>query len=272
MKPLLPVLLLSLLTACAPNDKPLKSQVLSPEPAKVEAAAETAPAEARDMSQDDLADKNIRYALLKTNPDLVVERLRPSPYPGLYEVRVKGYGQVYLSADGKYMIQGELFRLDGKNLVNETENAMAEERKALLAAIPESEMIIFPAKGTRKAALYVFTDIDCGYCRKLHAEVVDYNQAGIEVRYLAFPRAGYPSPSAAKLEAVWCSKDRLDAMTRSKQGQAVSSPACANPVKQQYEAGIQMGVRGTPATFTEAGVQVGGYVPAKAMVETLGIR
>lgn len=277
-KLLLPLLSAMLLGACTPNDKPLKSQIMAVEGAKTETtgqepvASAPAAAEAVDMSSAELAEKNIRSALKAAAPELVIETLRPSPYPGLYEVRVKGFGPAYVSPDGKFMLQGELIRISGKDMVNETEAMLTAERKLALAEVPINEMIVYPAKGPRKAAVYVFTDIDCGYCRKLHAEIGEYNQSGIEVRYLAFPRAGYPSPSAAKLEAVWCNTNPLQAMTQSKQGQTVTSPVCKNPVKNQYELGMLLGVRGTPAVFTEGGEQPGGYIPPKDMVKVLGLK
>lgn len=277
----LSLMAVALLAACAPNDKPLKAQMLSAEPreAASEAAAtavkipEASPAATTvQLSSDELADKNIRAALGEAAPKIEIESVRPAGFAGMYEVRVKGYSPSYVSADGKYMIQGELFRLDGKNLVSETEQALVKERKGALAAVPMNEMVVYPAKGARKAAVYVFTDVDCGYCRKLHSEMAEINELGIEVRYLAFPRAGYPSPSASKLEAVWCNANPRQAMTLSKQGAAVSSPACSNPVKKQFELGGVVGVRGTPAIFTEAGEQIGGYLPAKAMAGELGIK
>jgi thiol:disulfide interchange protein DsbC len=268
---ILPVAAALVMAACTPNDKPQATQVIVPESASSSGAAASLP-EAVETGSAALAEKNIRAAIADAAPDIAVDKIRPSVFPGVYEVRVKGYGPAYVSADGKYMIQGELFRLDGKNMINETEASLAVERKQALSEIPMKEMIVFPAKGERKGLAYVFTDIDCGYCRKLHAEMTDFNQAGIEIRYLAFPRAGYPSPSASKLDAVWCSADPLKAMTMSKQGQPVTSPACQSPVKKQFELGGHLGVRGTPAVFLESGEQVGGYLPAAALTKMLGIK
>ncbi len=261
----------AVLSACAPNDKPPKSHVVATETASAPASAASAP-EVVNLPSAESAETRIRAALKATAPKLDIDRIRPVGTSGLYEIRVKGYGIAYVSADGKYMVQGELLRLEPEGFVNETEAGMSVERKEALAAVPLKDMIVFPAKGERKGIVYVFTDIDCGYCRKMHSEMAGYNQAGVEVRYLAFPRAGYPSPSSAKLEAVWCSPYPQEAMTRSKQGQAVSSPACQSPVKHQFELGSQLGVRGTPAVFTENGEQVGGYVPAAELAGMLGIK
>jgi thiol:disulfide interchange protein DsbC len=111
--------------------------------------------------------------------------------------------------------------------------------------------------------------MDCGYCRQLHSEIAQYNKLGIRVRYAAFPRTGPGSPSWKKAEAVWCSKDRKDALTRAKLGQNVSAAQCATPVAAEYELGNQIGVNGTPSIFTEKGEMVGGYVPAAQLAQYL---
>ena len=119
-------------------------------------------------------------------------------------------------------------------------------------------MIIYPAKGETKAVVYAFTDADCGYCRKLHSEMDDINARGIEVRYLAWPRS---QESVPKMEAIWCSQDRNAAMDQAKMG--------AN-VQAHMALGSRLGVRGTPAIFTEAGEQVGGYLPAAQLAQAVG--
>jgi len=132
----------------------------------------------------------------------------------------------------------------------------------------EENMIIFPAKNS-KHTISVFTDIDCGYCRKLHNEIDQYNAKGITVRYLAFPRAGIGSPSYDKAVSVWCEKDRQAAMTRSKSGETLPKASCKNPVAEEYELGQLLGVNGTPALVLDNGSLLPGYVPANRLVRVL---
>jgi thiol:disulfide interchange protein DsbC len=115
----------------------------------------------------------------------------------------------------------------------------------------------------------VFTDIDCGYCRKLHSEIASYNARGITVRYLSFPRAGPNSPSFNRAASVWCSEDRNDALTRAKAGENVPARKCDNPVSEHYNLGVAMGVRGTPAILLESGALMPGYMPANKLVREL---
>jgi thiol:disulfide interchange protein DsbC len=107
----------------------------------------------------------------------------------------------------------------------------------------------------------VFTDIDCGYCRKLHSQIKDYDRQGIQIRYLFYPRAGMDSESARKAEAVWCAKDRHQAMSDAKRGKSVSYRRCDNPVREHYLLGQAVGVTGTPALVLENGELIPGYIP-----------
>ncbi len=207
--------------------------------------------------------KNLSDVLLKTfktAPDTVSE----SQIPGLYQV-MYGTEIVYLSADGQYFISGDLLNL--KTRENLSEVAQRGVRKKIVDDL-ETTPITFKAKD-EKHVLRVFTDIDCGYCAKLHREMEDINAKGITVEYLAFPRAGIGSPSYDKIVSVWCAEDQQDAMTKSKARQSVEAKTCKNPVKEQYELGQGLGVNGTPALLTESGQLIPGYVPADRLIGML---
>ncbi|WJW74755.1 DsbC family protein [Thiohalobacter sp. IOR34] len=208
----------------------------------------------------------IRDALKRILPDSEPDSIQPSPIEGLYEV---AYGPqiVYVSADGRFLMQGNLIDLNsGANL---TAHQRSRLLKGELEAIGEDNMVIFPAKSP-KHTITVFTDIDCGYCRKLHSEIGEINRRGITVRYLFFPRAGPGSASWRKAEAVWCAKDRLQALTDSKNGKSIESPPCETPVARHYQLVQALNLRGTPAIILENGRIVPGYLPAaklEAMLE-----
>ncbi len=214
----------------------------------------------------------IRASLKRAIPDAVITAIKESPYKGLYEIKAKGYGTAYVSADGRFMLQGELIEINGDKISNVTEQGMAAERKAALSAVPMKDMIVFPAMGKTKGVAYVFTDTDCGYCRKIHEEVPAMNKMGIEIRYLAFPRAGYPSPTSKGMDAIWCNADRNDALTKVKMGLPIPPASCPTPIKAQYELGQELGVRGTPAVFLDSGTQVGGYLSPKDLAAAFGIK
>jgi len=146
--------------------------------------------------------------------------------------------------------------------------ARNQSRKMAIDAVDEDSMIIFGDKSL-KHTVTVFTDIDCGYCRKLHSEVKKYNDLGIRIRYMFYPRAGIGSSSFKKAEAVWCSKDKAKAMTEAKNNIAVKSEKCKNPVAQQYTLGQMMGINGTPALVLEDGTVIPGYIPAARLSEGL---
>jgi thiol:disulfide interchange protein DsbC len=209
-----------------------------------------------------------RVALLKLLPaGSKVEDLRPSPIAGIYEFS-QGADISYLTADGKYFIDGNLY--DMKSRDNLTEALRTHARVALINAVPESEMLIF-SPANPKYTITVFTDVDCAYCRKLHSQMAELNRLGIRVRYMFFPRTGPGTESWKKAEVVWCSPNRNEALTRAKAGATLDmNKICApTPVKREYELGENIGVRGTPAIVTENGDYISGYMEPRELVEQL---
>lgn len=223
-------------------------------------------AAAQSVSKD--VDHQLRASLRGLLPNLKPDAIAESPIPGLYEVTF-GTRIVYVTADGRYLLKGQIVDLETRAPVTE-EREQALKQK-LLADLDESKMIIFGDKSLPHTVT-VFTDIDCGYCRKLHSEVAKYNAAGIRIRYMAFPRAGLGSPSALKAESVWCADDRHAAMDKAKSGASVPRRTCDNPVAEQYRLGQQLGVSGTPALLLEDGSLIPGYVPPKRLAAALNQR
>ena len=190
---------------------------------------------------------------------IAAEDIRPSPVPGLYEVS-SGTEIGYVSTDGRFYIDGDVFDMASRS--NLTEDRRKTARAGLVKSIRDDRAIVFSPKGY-VYTINVFTDIDCGYCRKLHQEIGVFNELGIRVRYVFYPRSGPGTESWAKAEAVWCSPDRNAAMTRAKRGETVEAEPCGTtPVADQYKLGNEVGVRGTPAIVTDTGEMLPGYVPA----------
>jgi len=184
---------------------------------------------------------------------------------GILQVQIGG-DIVYATDDGRYLIQGRVIDLETREDI--TEMAKAEGRKDLLKDIDVSKQIEFVPEQTTYD-LTVFTDIDCGYCRKLHSQMDEYNEQGIAIHYMAFPRAGIGSPSYDKLVSVWCADDQQAAMTAAKAGSDPEPRQCENPIAEQYQLGIALGVTGTPAIMTADGQLIPGYVPPATLRERL---
>jgi thiol:disulfide interchange protein DsbC len=223
---------------------------------------------ARAASVEQPAAADPRVALLKLLPaGSKLEDLRPSPIAGIYEF-TQGAEISYLTADGKYFIDGNLY--DMKSRDNLTEALRTHARVALISAVPESEMMIFSPTNP-KYTITVFTDVDCAYCRKLHSEMAEINRLGIRVRYMFFPRTGPGTESWKKAEVVWCSPNRNEALTRAKAGATLDmNKICApTPVKREYELGENIGVRGTPAIVTENGDYIAGYMEPRELLDQL---
>jgi thiol:disulfide interchange protein DsbC len=214
----------------------------------------------------DQAKPDPRAAIAKKFPGAKVEDVRPSPVPGVYEVPI-GADTAYVSADGRYIFAGDLFEIDTRT--NLTEANRAAGRTKLLAKVNERDAIVF-GSASAKHTITVFTDVDCGYCRKLHSEIDQLNKLGVRVRYLAYPRSGPGSEDWRKMEQVWCSSDRKTAITLAKQDKEVRAANCgATPVAKQFQLGEDLGVRGTPAIFTVNGDYIGGYLPPADLKQQL---
>ncbi|QOR37478.1 DsbC family protein [Billgrantia diversa] len=221
-----------------------------------------------------LADGAERLAeRLKVNGQpMPVASVHETPLEGFYQVRLETGEAFYSDAEGNYFLVGDLYENGEAGLTNLTEQSRNVERAEKLAQIPESERVVFRGTGASRAQLVVFTDTTCPYCRQFHEEVPALNEMGIEVHYLAFPRAGMDSQGARILEQVWCAENRSEAMNTGKRQETISGSAdCDNPVEEQYHLGMAVGVQGTPAIILPDGQLVPGYVPAERLVDMLGL-
>lgn len=216
--------------------------------------------------------KQISEKLEQARPDLQLESVAASPIGGLYQAQIINGPRIYITENGRYFVAGDLFEVAADRLVNVSEQARNGDRVAALAKVDQEDMIIFSPKGETKASITVFTDIDCGYCRKLHAEVPELNKMGIEVRYLAYPRAGANSQSADKLVTAWCGKNSRELLTKFKAGENVPIKVCEdNPVAEQFALGRSLGVTATPALVLENGELQLGYMQAPQLAARLGV-
>jgi thiol:disulfide interchange protein DsbC len=208
-----------------------------------------------------------RADIVKKIDGLKLEDVRMTPIDGLYEI-TRGSEISYASGDGRYVILGDMVDID--NDANLSENRRRAIRQRLIETVPESEMLIFSPKHP-KYTITVFTDIDCGYCRRLHSQIAEYNRLGIRVRYLFYPRTGPDTDSWYKAEAVWCAPNRNEALTRAKNGETIKSPDChANSiVARDYELGHKLAVEGTPAIFLASGEMLPGYAPPSQLAHYL---
>ena len=230
------------------------------------APAATTPATGAPASTATTAKADPRADLAKKIPGTKPDDFRQSPIPGLWEL-ARGADIVYITADGRFALAGDLYEIATDT--NVSERRRRDVRLDLINSVPESQMVVFSPKDP-KYTITVFTDIDCGYCRKLHSEIAKYNELGIRVRYLFYPRSGPNTESWDKAVAVWCSATRNDAMTRAKRGEEIKMTKCGStPVEHDYELGQEIGLRGTPAILLANGDMLPGYVPPASLAKRL---
>jgi thiol:disulfide interchange protein DsbC len=188
-----------------------------------------------------------------------------APVEGLLQV-LTDKGLFYTSQDGKYLLQARIYNLD-EGMRNETEATLSDVRLDGLQEFQES-VIEYKAKN-EKYVVNIFTDITCGYCRKLHNEMDNYNQLGITVRYLAFPRGGMNSRSFTDMVSVWCADDKQQAMDKAKAGESIANKNCQTKVAEQYAFGRKIGVNGTPNIIMPDGSVIPGYQPPAQLEQAL---
>jgi thiol:disulfide interchange protein DsbC len=216
--------------------------------------------------EEEETDFNAIEAKLRTLvPNAKTIAVSEIPIEGILQVQINS-DIVYATADGQYLIQGQIMDIDSR--ANITDQAKSGIRLGLLTDLNRDEQISFVPEEA-KYDLLVFTDIDCGYCRKLHNQIAEYNEEGIAIHYMAFPRAGIGSDSYDKFVSVWCADDQKEALTLAKNGSDPVPQKCPNPIADQYELGREVGVTGTPALVTTDGTLIPGYMPPAQLRQRL---
>lgn len=205
-------------------------------------------------------DSAIQQSLKKLG--LQQAEIQPSPLAGIKTVLTES-GVLYVTEDGKHMIQGPLYDVSGAQPFNVTNKLLDKKVEALA-----SQMIVYKA-AKEQHVITVFTDITCGYCRKLHEQMADYNALGITVRYLAFPREGLQGQVAGAMKSIWCAADRNKAFDEAMKGNTPAAASCDLSLEPHYQLGILYGIQGTPAILTDSGMMIPGYQGPQELKQVL---
>ena len=213
----------------------------------------------------------IQLRLQKIDPRIEVVKVTAAPLKDFYQVELSSGDLLYVNKQKDYIFAGNLLEITNDGLVDLTENARSAIRTQVIQAVAAEDQVVFAAKGQTKAIVQVFTDSTCPYCSRLHEQVPELNQQGVEVRYLAFPRQGLQGKGYNDLVNIWCADNQQEAMTAAKAGKKLPAKACNNPIADQYELGRRLGVQGTPAIFLPDGRLIPGFVPAERLITELGL-
>ena len=214
-------------------------------------------------------DKDIRFveSILADKLHLKPLKIMQGPMPDYLTV-ISDQGMLFVAKDGSRLIAGNIYDLGG-DMANLGDKSLAPYRVERLTNYEDS-MIVYPATGEQKYQITVFTDTDCGYCRKLHRQMADYQEEGITIRYLAYPRAGVQSKTGQEMASIWCAEDKQSAMDQAKSGQTVAAGRCDDHIiEEHYQLGREFGVTGTPAMVLQNGTLLPGYLPPKALLQRL---
>ena len=216
-----------------------------------------------------LMDKLQQSLVEASGNQLQIVGVKATPLASIYEVELNTGELLYTDASGDYLFAGDMYQTTPAGLVNLSSSTRQERAVAKIAAIPESEMIVFSPEAETRASITVFTDVDCTYCRALHRDLEQLLERGIEVRYIAYPRGGEQATSYEKMISVWCSDDRRKSLTQAKNGQNLPSRDCDTPILAHYDLGNELGISGTPAIVFPDGRVIPGYLDAETLASML---
>ena len=213
------------------------------------------------------SEEQIKDSIKNILPDgTKIESIEPTPIKDMFAVYYGDLQPIYVTKDGSFFIYGDIYKINNNSISNITEDSISEKRKSILNDIPSNELISFKSDN-EKFSVIVFTDVDCGYCRKLHNQIEEYNELGISIHYAAFPRSGMGTSAFSKMVGAWCSNNPKDSITKLKNNKNLDLSFCdTQPVSKQYIIGQKLGVNGTPAIFSKDGVMFSGYVEPKELL------
>ncbi len=212
----------------------------------------------------------IEERLSKVIPiELNIDSIKESQLPNFYEVILSDGSFFYVEKGGQYLVLGDIFKIKNEELVNLSREKNYSKAKDMLQKIDEKSLIKFSPKEI-KYKVYVFTDVDCGFCRKFHNQISSYLDQGIQVNYLAFPRSGIDSDTYKKMSIAWCSLNRQEVLTGLKKDKDFEQIDCEdNPIKTHFELAKSIDIQGTPTIISQSGFTIPGYIEAKELLEYL---
>lgn len=224
-------------------------------------------------AKDDATKQALSKELVRMSPSIKITELEKIDGLDMYQAVLSSGEVIYTNKNAKFILFGNLLDMRSKEIKNITEIKSSQIKIDRLKSVPNSDTINYAAKGKKRGTLYVFTDISCPYCQRMHEEIPELTKQGVEVKYLAFPRAGLKGDTYEKMHDIWCSDDRHKALEAGYKNRKVSKAKtfCKSIVNEQFELGRQIGVTGTPAVYTQDGKQIGGYAKADRVLTALGL-
>ncbi len=228
---------------------------------RVLAAAVLALAGTLAQADDALIRKNLGERL----PDLpAIDEINPTAIPGVFEVRL-GTEIIYTDDKGNYVLQGHL--IDTKTRSNLTQARINKLTAIDFASLPLKDAIVWKA-GNGERKLVVFSDPNCGYCKRLERDVQKLKN--VTVYTFLYPILG--ADSTDKARNIWCAKEptstwlgwMLDAKAPPK-----SMGACETPIERNVAMGQRFRVNGTPALVFVDGTRVPGALSASEIEQQL---
>jgi thiol:disulfide interchange protein DsbC len=201
--------------------------------------------------------------------ELEIDSIQRSEVENFYEIELSDNSFFYVEENAQYLFLGDIYKLGENELINISQQKKFSSSQEMLKKINPESLISFTPE-LIKYKIYVFTDVDCGFCRKFHNQIGAYLNEGIQINYLAFPRSGVESETYKKMTTAWCSDDRQKVLTGLKNDEVFDQIDCVdNPIKEHYQLAKSIDIQGTPTIISSTGLTIPGFIEAKEIVEYL---
>lgn len=179
-----------------------------------------------------------------------------------------------ISDDAQYLTDGEISVIENMQFTGLDENFEKQKNQSVFAILDESQLIIYPATTAERAIIYVATDVNCPYCRRLHKQIGSLNKKGVTIKTIGYP---IYEQSPEQMRAIWCQADehsRRKALDKAMlTGQMTPAPAScsANNITPNRDKAAGLAVMATPAIYREDGVLYQASFEDAEFLEFLGL-
>ncbi len=179
-----------------------------------------------------------------------------------------------LSDDAQYITDGEISVIENGQFIGLDANFERLKNRSVFASLDDSQLITYPATSAERAVVYVATDVNCPYCRRLHQQLPMLNAKGVTVKNIGYP---IYEESPEQMRAIWCQANensRRETFDKAMlQGKMTPAPAnCSvNHITPNREKSAGLAVMATPAIYREDGVLFQASFESPEFLEFLGV-
>ena len=211
--------------------------------------------------------REIITSIEKNNPDMKgIQEVRETPIQNLYEIRINSSDIFYSDKDGKTLFLGSMFKSENGTKINITEQRISDLTKVDISKLNFKDAITRKI-GSGKNTIITFEDPNCGYCKKIHGELLKLKNVTIHTFIL--PILGPKSLEVSKV--IWCSKDKLKAWDDYLINQTLpEAKMCdVSALERNIIFAKEHKIRGTPTLIFKNGKIISSYLTTEQIMENI---